>query len=91
METVKKELAKLVIYLKDILFQWIWPFAIYVKAEDGTPLKDPVTKKYLINWTATVVARVLSVVTAVWGTTEVLGVPLFKIVDTVLTYLGFVN
>lgn len=91
METLKREFKKLVIYLRDILFQWIWPFAIYVKDENGDPVKDPATKKPAINWIATVVARVLSVVTAVWGTTEVMGVPLFKIVDTILMYFGFVN
>lgn len=91
MNLLKKLARDLYVYLRDIFLQWIWPFAIYVKDENDKPVVDPVTKKFMINWTATAVARVLSVVTAVWGTTEVLGIPLFQIVNTILSYFGFVN
>lgn len=91
MNLVKKLVRDLYVYLRDIFLQWIWPFAIFVKDENDRPVVDSVTGKYLVNWTATAIARLLSVVTAVWGTTEVLGIPLFQIVATILSYFGFVN
>jgi len=92
MDVINKLLKDLWFFLRDSFLQWVWPFAIYLKDKaTGLPVTDPKTGKYKINWVATAVARVLSTVTAIWGTTEVLGMPLSDIVQRVLFYLGFVN
>jgi len=92
MNIVMNLVKDLWLFLRDAFLQWVWPFAIFVKdTQTGTPVIDPETGKYRINWVATIVARLLSVVTAVWGTTEVLGMSLAEIVQRVLFYLGFVN
>jgi hypothetical protein len=92
MDLVRKLFIDLWFFLRDAFLQWVWPFAIYVKdKETGLPVTDPKTGKYAINWVATGVARILSTVTAVWGTYHIMGTPLSDIIQKVLFYLGFVN
>lgn len=100
MEVLQKILVSLWEDLRDVFLQWIYPFAIFKKIngvpvpvfnENGDPLLDangnPV---FAINWVATVVARVLSVVTVTWGTIEVLGIPIAEWVTRVAQTFGFV-
>lgn len=100
MEVLKKILGNLWEDLRDVFLQWIYPFAIFKKQngvpipvldENGNPVVDlngnPV---FVINWVATIVARVLSVVTVTWGTIEVLGIPIAEWVTRVAETFGFV-
>lgn len=63
-------------FVRDVILQWVFPFPIYKKGADGiTPITDD-DGKPVIDWFATVTARVLSLVAVMWGTVEVLGIPL---------------
>jgi hypothetical protein len=74
--------------LKPTLLQWIWPFAVYKRNPDGTIKINPKTKEKEINYLGTVIARLLSLVTAVWGTSEVLGIPVATWVFNLLKLFG---
>lgn len=76
-------------FIRDVLLQWIFPFPIYKKQEDGkTPIIDPVTKKPVIDWFATVSARGLSLIVVAWGTVEVLGMSVGEWAQRIAAALG---
>lgn len=75
-------------FVRDVLLQWVFPFPIYRKQPDGiTPVTDA-DGKPVIDWFATVSARVLSLVAVMWGTVEVLGIPLSEWVARIGAALG---
>ena len=86
--TMEALLKKLWQFLRDVLLQWIYPFAIYKKDEFDKPIINHKTGKFEINWFATVVARVLSLVAATWGTLEFLGMSITEWVARVSQALG---
>jgi len=75
-------------FLRDVLLQWIYPFAIYKKDANDKPIIDPTTGKFEINWLATVLARALSLIVATWGTLEFLGMSVTEWVARVSQALG---
>jgi hypothetical protein len=91
--TVKDRLMNAILnriwaFVRDVILQWAFPFPIYKKGEDGvTPIRDENGKK-VIDWVATVSARVLSLVAVVWGTVEVLGIPVAEWVNRIIAALG---
>lgn len=86
--TMEVLLKKVWQFLRDVLLQWIYPFAIYKKDEFDKPIINHKTGKFEINWFATVVARVLSLVAATWGTLEFLGMSVTEWVARVSQALG---
>jgi len=85
MEAVLKKIWQ---FLRDVLLQWIYPFAIYKKDENNKPIVNPVTGKFEINWLATATARALSLVVATWGTVEFLGFSVADIAARISQALG---
>jgi len=85
MDTLLKKIWQ---FLRDVLLQWIYPFAIYKKDANDKPIIDATTGKFEINWMATVIARVLSLVAATWGTLEFLGMSITEWVARVSQALG---
>jgi hypothetical protein len=69
-----------------MLLQWIFPYPVY-KREDGEIVKDRKGKP-VVDWPLTVVARGLSLVTVLYGTVEVLGVPLAEWIQRISGALG---
>jgi hypothetical protein len=81
-------LTRIWAFVRDVILQWAFPFPIYRKGEDGvTPIRDD-KGKHVIDWVATVSARVLSLVAVVWGTVEVLGIPLAEWIARLAGALG---
>jgi hypothetical protein len=85
MDTLLKKIWQ---FLRDVLLQWIYPFAIYKKDANDKPIINAQTGKFEINWMATVIARVLSLVAATWGTLEFLGMSVTEWVARVSQALG---
>jgi hypothetical protein len=85
MDTLLKKIWQ---FLRDVLLQWIYPFAIYKKDANDKPIIDATTGKFQVNWMATVIARVLSLVAATWGTLEFLGMSITEWVARVSQALG---
>lgn len=54
-----------------VFIQWIFPYPIY-KKENGVNLKDE-KGKFIVNWPLTVLARILSVITVLYGSYTVFG------------------
>lgn len=88
MNKVLNLLKQLWFDLKPVLIQWIWPFAVFKRNADGTVKVNPKTKEKEINFVGTLIARLLSVVTAVWGTSEILGIPVATWVYNLLNAFG---
>lgn len=81
-------LTRIWVFIRDVILQWAFPFPIYKKGEDGvTPIRDE-NGKPVVDWFATVTARVMSFVAVAWGTVEVLGLPLAEWIARVATALG---
>lgn len=85
MEAVLKKIWQ---FLRDVLLQWIYPFAIYKKDENDRPIVNPATGKFEINWSATILARALSLIVATWGTVEFLGFSVAELAARVSQALG---
>lgn len=81
-------LTKVWQFIRDVFLQWVYPFAIYKKDEFNKPIIDPVTKKFKINWVATVTARALSLIVATWGTMELLGMSVAEWVARISAAMG---
>lgn len=66
---------RLVKFFLDMIFpvfiQWVFPYPIY-KKENGVNIKDE-NGKFVVNWPLTVLARVLSVLTVLYGSYTVFG------------------
>lgn len=88
MDKVLNLLKQLWLDLKPVLIQWIWPYAVFKRNADGTIKVNPKTKEKEINFWGTIIARLLSVATAVWGTSEVLGIPVATWVFNLLKLFG---
>ena len=69
-----------------MLLQWIFPYPVY-KREDGNIVKDRKGKP-VTDWPMTVLARVLSLITVLYGTVEILGLPLSEWIARVSGALG---
>ena len=69
-----------------MLLQWIFPYPVY-KREDGNIVKDRKGKP-VTDWPMTVLARVLSLITVLYGTVEILGPPLSEWIARVSGALG---
>ncbi len=69
-----------------MLLQWIFPYPVY-KREDGNIVKDRKGKP-VTDWPMTVLARVLSLITVLYGTVEILGLPLSEWIARVSRALG---
>jgi len=89
MDMLRKLYNDLVTFFVGTFMQWVWPHAIWVKVDD-MPVIDPKTGKPVINWWATLAGRALSVITAVWGTYEVLGMTIAEWINKVAIYFGLV-
>lgn len=85
MEVVLKKIWQ---FLRDVLLQWIYPFAIYKKDENDRPIVNPATGKFEINWLATFLARALSLIVATWGTLEFLGMSVAEWVARITQAFG---
>ncbi len=69
-----------------VLLQWIFPYPVYQR-KDGEIVKDRKGKP-VVDWPLTVVARGLSLVTVLYGTVEVLGLPLEEWIQRISGALG---
>lgn len=69
-----------------MLLQWVFPYPVY-KREDGNIVKDRKGKP-VTDWPMTVLARVLSLITVLYGTVEILGLPLSEWIARVSGALG---
>lgn len=69
-----------------MLLQWIFPYPVY-KREDGKVAKDR-RGKPVVDWPMTVLARALSLATVLYGTVEVLGLPLSEWIERISGALG---
>src|SRR5690606_34055000 len=75
-------------FVRDVILQWAFPFPIYKKSEDGVTPVIGDDGKPVIDWVATVSARVLSIIAVFWGTVEVLGLPIAEWVRRISAALG---
>jgi hypothetical protein len=92
-KTVKEKAMEVILkkiwqFLRDVLLQWIYPFAIYKKDANDRPIVNPTTGKFEINWSATIIARALSLIVATWGTVEVLGFSIAEVAARISAALG---
>jgi hypothetical protein len=93
-QTVKEKVMSAIFtriwaFIRDVILQWAFPFPIYKKGADGvTPVVDPDTGKYVIDWLATVSTRVLSLVVVLWGTVEFLGISVAEWIDRIRAAVG---
>lgn len=69
-----------------MLLQWVFPYPVY-KRENGDIVKDRKGKP-VTDWTMTVLARTLSLVTAFYGTVELLGLPVSVWVERIGALFG---
>ena len=82
-EKLLKSLAGKII---PMLLQWVFPYPVY-KRENGDVVKDRKGKP-VTDWPMTVLARVLSLITVLYGTVEILGLPLSEWIARVSGALG---
>jgi hypothetical protein len=82
-ERLLKSLAGKII---PMLLQWVFPYPVY-KRENGDVVKDRKGKP-VTDWPMTVLARVLSLITVLYGTVEILGLPLSEWIARVSGALG---
>ena len=82
----EKLLKSLASKILPMLLQWIFPYPVY-KREDGNIVKDRKGKP-VTDWPMTVLARVLSLITVLYGTVEILGLPLSEWIARVSGALG---
>jgi hypothetical protein len=92
-KTVKEKAMEVILkkiwqFLRDVLLQWIYPFAIYKKDANDRPIVNSATGKFEINWSATIIARALSLIVATWGTVEVLGFSIAEVAARISAALG---
>jgi hypothetical protein len=93
-QTVKEKVMSTIFtriwaFIRDVILQWAFPFPIYKKGADGvTPVVDPDTGKYVIDWIATVSTRVLSLVVVLWGTVEFLGISVAEWIERIRAAVG---
>jgi hypothetical protein len=92
-KTVKEKAMEVILkkiwqFLRDVLLQWIYPFAIYKKDTNDRPIVNHTTGKFEINWSATIIARALSLIVATWGTVEVLGFSVAEVAARISAALG---
>jgi hypothetical protein len=69
-----------------MLLQWVFPYPVY-KREGGNIVKDRKGKP-VTDWPMTILARVLSLITVLYGTVEILGIPLSEWIARVSGALG---
>ena len=82
----EKLLKSLAYKIMPMLLQWVFPYPVY-KREDGNVVKDRKGKP-VTDWPMTILARVLSLITVLYGTVEILGLPLSEWIARVSGALG---